>query len=346
MQALKLPILGVLLLAATLSGAALAQPQAHDVGRELERTDRIIERARDQIGPTTGSRASVYLNKAIELQGEARENYRKGSQYHGPAMKMTMQARDLARRALESAEIEAKAHQTIRDLIESTEDLLREADEIVRESGDPQSGRLLDGGRWQLQRAREAYRSVQYTLALRLAATARDLIQRSIERSKGVSASDPRMLDISLDRTESLLQELEIRLSEKPDARATKVRDEAVGLQRRARDMARAQRPQQALRLTTQARQCAMEALFVLSDDPTADEVERALDLVGQLIAEMAPEIEASGSDQAGKLLRSAQDRHAEAARMLTQGKLQQALDGARIAEGLLRRSAEAAGIR
>lgn len=346
MRRLRLQFLIAVLLVAVLPRMAGAQPEVQDVGRELERTDRIIERARDQVGISTAARASQYLTQAISVQQDAHDNYRKGPRHHRAAMVLTMKARDLARRALETAEIEVKAHQTIRDLIDSTEDLLREATDLVRDSGDPQCERLLESGRWQLQRAREAYRSVQYVMALRLAATARDLIQRSIERAKGLTAGDPRSLEIALDRTDALLQEVEIRIAENPDPRAAKARDEATVLQRRARDLARTQRPMLALRLTNQARQSAVEALLLISRNPTAEEVERAIEVVGQLIATMAPEIEASGSERAVKLLESARTRHAEAAALLASGKLPQAMEGSRIAEGLLRRSAEAAGVR
>lgn len=346
MRRLSFPILLAVLLAAALAQAAAAQPQVQDVGRELERTDRIIERARDQVGITTGSRANQYLTQAISVQQEAHEAYRKGTGFHRAAMALTLKARDLARRALETSEIEVKAHQTIRDLIDSTEELLREAADIVRDSSDPQSARLLESGRWQLQRAREAYRAVQYVPALRLAATARDLIQRSIERAKGLAAGDPRTLEIALDRTETLLQELEMRIADDPDPRAEKARDEAVELQRRARDLARAQRPIPALRLTNQARQSALEALLITSRNPTAEDVERAVDGVGRLIETMVPEIDASGSEQASKLLASARQRHADAEKLLAAGKLSQAMQSVQVAEGLLRRSAEAAGVR
>jgi hypothetical protein len=79
---------------------------------------------------------------------------------------MTQQARQIARRAIETAEIEAKAHESIRD-DRLTRDLAQDAAILVRERGDTEAQRLLDGGLWQLQRAQDAYQGLVYRKAIR-----------------------------------------------------------------------------------------------------------------------------------------------------------------------------------
>jgi hypothetical protein len=64
------------------------------------------------------------------------------------------------------------------------------------------------------------------------------------------------------------------------------------------------------------------------------------------MIQELSPEIVASESEEARSLLASARGRYARAVELWKDGKLSRALETARLADGLLRRAAEAAGLR
>jgi hypothetical protein len=345
MRSLKLVLLLLVLGSSLLSMAAAAQTGAGpDPGLELERTDRILDRAREQVGVSPSARAGSLLNTAIEMQTRAKKTYNPSNRATWqPTLRMTQQAREFARRAIETAEIEVKAHESVRDLIESTRDMTQDAAVVVREHGDPEAQRLLDGGLWLLQRAQEAYRGLAYRKAIRLAATARDLVQRAIQRESGGSPAEGASVETALDRTQALIDEVRVNLEGSLDQKAIRLHDEALRLQDRAMRMQREKKPALALRLTTQARHAALEAMLALSSRPDEEEVERALSIVEQLIQDSAPGILASGSSGALDLLESARQRQAEATEQLAKGNAPQALTTARIAEGLLRRAAELA---
>ncbi len=329
------------------SAAAAQQMGVRDPMQELERTDRILDRARDQVGASPSARAGALLDHAVDMQVDARHMYNPHDRgTWRAAMRLTQQARELARRSIETAEIEIKAHESIRDLIESTRDLAMDAGTIVRERGDAEAGKLLDGGLWQLQRAQEAYRGLAYRKAIRLAATARDLVQRALQRARSGESGEGGSIEAAIDRTQALLEELGVNLEGSDDPRAVHLRDQAMRLQERALRMQREQRPTLALQLTTQARQAALEALLLLSSRPDGEEVERALMIVEQLIQDATPVILASGSSAAADMLESARQRHAEAREQLARGDASQALATARIAEGLLHRAVEVAADR
>ncbi len=339
----------LLLLGAGL-GPTLAAAQAGsgpDPAREIERTDRILERARDQVAVSPSARAAKLLNYALDMQARARATYKPQDRTSWPAaLRLTLEARDFARRAIETAEIEVKAHESVRDLIESTREISQDAASLVAERGDTEAQRLLDSGLWLLQRAQEAYRGAAYRNAIRLAATARDLVQRATQRARGDVPAGSASVETALDRTQALLDELRVNLEGSSDRPAIRLSEEARRLQDRALRMQREQKPALALRLTTQARHAALEAMLNLSTRPDEEEVERALSIVEQLIQDSAPEIQASGSPEAANLLESARQRHAEAAEQLAKGNAPQALATARIAEGLLHRAADLAGER
>ena len=346
MRNVRIVILSLIALMGLSAAASWAQPQFGDVRVELERTDRILERAREQCGVSVSNRPSNILREAFNIQTRAWGEYRMGGSHGKPALQYTLKARDIARRALELAEIEVKAHETLRDLLDSTQEMARDALTIVRERGDPQAQKLLDSGLEQLRRSQEFYAGRDYIRAIRFVSTARDLIQRALSRARGDGGDAAGALDAALDRTQSLIEEVKIRLAARPDADAGKLFDEAVRLQRMARDMRTQGRPGAALRMTAQARETALRVLLQINRSPDRDEAQRAIDVVGQLIEDLSPEILGAGSDEARTILDAARTRYQDSIRLLADGKTAQAVDAASIADRLLRRAAEVAGVR
>jgi hypothetical protein len=312
---------------------------------ELERTDRIIERAGEALGSSAGVKSNPLLDNAVDIQRKAWLAYR-ANPSNPAALKMTMEARDLARRALESAEIDVKSHESIRDLIDSTKELIDRARPMVDDRGDRQSKRLLENGIWQLDRAQDAYRAADYRKAIRLGASARDLVQRALQRARSGVAAEPVGIDTALERTDMLIEDLKGSLQGRDNPLGRSLLERAIQLQDRARGRAEGDRPGMALKLTMQARQAALDGLLELAKDPGRADVERAVAVVDEYALDLAPEIEASRSKDALSFLDSARQRLVEARDLLGKGEMAAAIEQARIAEGLLRRAAETADIR
>lgn len=341
-------LLGLLALTAAsvlLPFPARAQPTSTNVEAELERTDRILERAREQVGVSTNNQAGGLLEQAVRMQREARDAFR-GREYR-KAMTLTLKARDLARRSLETAEIDAKATSSIRDLIDSTEEMIRDASALLRGEGNPQADRLLELSRSQLQSARDAYRGREYRKAITMAGSARDLAQRALDLARHGGSESGGALQRTLDRTQAVLQDVAGALRDSAtNPKAQGLYDQASALHARALTLQKDGRPAQAFRLAMQARQLALEALLLLNRTYVAADVRRAVEIVDQLLADLEAEIAQARSGEATSLLDSARSRQAEAREALARGKLEAALGSARLAEGLLRRAAEAAGLR
>lgn len=344
---IRLSLICILAVCLLLPALAAAQPQTHDIKAELERTDRILERAKEKVRISITSNAGDLLARAISLQKQAWRDVRTPSEASlRNALSLTIRARDLAARAVEAAEIEIKAHETTRDLIESVRDLIDQAVTEVRESSDEQAGQLLQAGINQLQKAREAYLAHEYRKAISLATTARDLIQRAMTQARSVSPGRSREVEGELDRTNSLLDEVKAALDRSPSSKAERLYDDAKRLQRQAVMRHREGRDRLALQLTSQARQAAKDALVLTSQDPDREDVQRAISAVGRLISSLSSAIAESDSEDAKRLLNSARQRHAEASEQLERGNYKRALEIARLADGLLRRAAEAVGKR
>ena len=344
-QSVPRVLLALVALCLLLPAIAAAQPHFQDVRGELERTDRILERAREQVRISITGRANDLLNQAFSIQNRARRHlYREKPQLRA-AFDLTLKARDLAGRAVGTAEIEARAFESTRDLVESTLEMIDRVGGDVRDSGDEQAGRLLQAGIKQLRKAREAYLAGEYRRAIELAALARDLVQRAHHRARDAASGVSNQVETVLDRTDALLDEVALARTGSTDSKAERHYQEARRLQQQAWERHRQGRPRLAVQLASRARQVALDALFLLARDPDREEVERALAVVEQLLTDLSSEILASGSQKAERLLHLARQRHFEAAKQLEEDNLDRAFETARLADRLLRRAAEAAGI-
>ncbi|MDM7916326.1 MAG: hypothetical protein QUU85_13855, partial [Candidatus Eisenbacteria bacterium] len=90
---LLLALLWALALVPLASSTVHAQPQLDSVRDILERTDRVLERAREQVSASVSSRPGMLLGQAIELQRRAWESFRAGSpNSRKAALSLTQQA--------------------------------------------------------------------------------------------------------------------------------------------------------------------------------------------------------------------------------------------------------------
>jgi len=152
------------------------------VKRELDRTDALIEKAQARLEPPTDRRATAVLNKAIELQRQARQTLAANRPL--VALKLTLAARDLLLRAWEAGRAEVTAELVEQALAENDALIADWADDI-RASGNPPAANLLEQGILHLQTARELLRLKP---ALAECHSARKLLQRAVELIQSLDA--------------------------------------------------------------------------------------------------------------------------------------------------------------
>jgi HEPN domain-containing protein len=258
---------------------------------------------------------------------------------------LTRRARELAVDAIEQCQVEFKAHESLRSMLDSTSALLQEAQSAVAASTDVEARRLLEAGIWQLDRAREAYRAGDYRRAILLGGAARNLVQRARDRARGVvdDAGPGSRLDAALDRTDALLAEVRGVAGLREDARARALFEKAEREQEQARTLRERGVPVAALRRTQSARASAMDALWRVQRAPDPRQLRDAADMVGRLLDQISPEIRASGSGEALGLLEKAAEQLRAARAELAGGNMERAAKAVRTADSLLRRAAEKA---
>jgi hypothetical protein len=317
---------------------------------ELERTDRLIEKARDEITGIRSSYPQTLVTEAVKLQRRAWAAYREAISPGGSggglrmAKELTLRARAQAVRAIEAAGIDRRTREGADKLIDRAQERVAEVGERVEASGNPLARQLLEQGLEQLRRARRAYQDAQ-PHAARLAALACDLIERAGRIAAG-EGPDPAAIATSLERTEALLVEVETDLADagNPEPLVVSLR-RARELVTRAREQLRAGHARLALRLGLQARQAGLGILTQLQQLPSEAQLISALVDLETLRDQIDAQLARREVPAARALLVRASDFLERARAHLGAGESEAALSVLAAAESVLRDAAQEAGV-
>ncbi len=335
-----------LFLASAWLSAANAQAGSlnNRVLQELERTDRVIEKAREWAGPAVTAVARGHLELAIELQRDAWGEFRRGQQYYQRAAELTLKAREQALRALDAARIEKKAEDTVRRTLEQAESRVPEVTDTVAQSQDRQASVVLEQGTDHLRRARRAFLDRHFAQAARMAMLASTLIERAARLARGEILAGS-AVEASIERSGILLAQVEITLLEKgmAPAEAGDYR-EAKRLLDEARRHFRDGQPRRALRLSLAARERALKAMGAVSQEPDRDTLAESLADLQALYGELATDIRSAENEKAMRQLERGNDLLKRARELLGKGELAEAQRHMMAAERLLRDAVESAG--
>jgi len=157
------------------------------VERELDRTDGLIEKARGRLGQTAARRATEVLNKAVELQRQARQAFSENRSL--AALRLTLAARDLLLRAWEAGRAGVTL-ELVEQALAGNDALIGDWAESVRAGADTPAAKLLEQGIRHQKNARELLGQRQLRLALAECHKARRLLQRAVELAQTEDAPD------------------------------------------------------------------------------------------------------------------------------------------------------------
>lgn len=151
------------------------------VQRELERTDRLIERVQPVVRESDIEEAARMLDRGVNLQSEAQEVYRAGR--YAVAYTVTLQARALVNHAaaLVHGPLDSEG---VGRALEETDRVLDGAAEIVRPSGDENAIKLLEKAREHQLRARGFLDDGEMRAALAETRVARSLGKRALRMAQ------------------------------------------------------------------------------------------------------------------------------------------------------------------
>ncbi len=341
------------LLALGIAGAAGATQLtgAERVQQELQKTDEVIARAFEVVRESGVTAAHQHLKGAMEVQDAARRQFEAGrgavkpDRFFARAIELTLKARQEALRSMDLARVEVRTQDSVVQAIDQAAERAAEVGGLVRAAGDAQARQVYAQAIDHLNRARRAERERDYVQAARLAMLATNLLDRAADLvPRGAAA--PAGVEASLDRTASLLAEVESGLAEQGRrAEDVPLLQEARRLLAQARASFRGGEMRVALQRSLAARQQALRLLAELAQDPGRPRLSEAIDELAALYGELGPEIEAAGGRAEKSMLAEGRRALARARELLGRDKPRAALQHLLVAEGLLKKAAHSVGL-
>ncbi len=331
--------MGVLLAAfvALVTCSTVAAQTLDRIRDELLRTDEILERAATVVRESESLRARDLLERAMQLQRDARVNLEGGRLLI--AGRLTLEARELAARAITIAREETGTRMRAAREMERAARAVELARESLADAPLP-APRVLMEATALLDRSRTSFREQQYNASLRLALAALRLVAQALALGPAGGAN---RLQRELERTDHVLERLREVAAQLSGPRADMfVR--ATGLQESAWSAFRDRRHEQAATRTREARSIAQRLRAALGSSLDEASVAEALRETQAVLDRAADAIGPSDEGRAAMLLERAMDHQDRARAALEAGHFRPALAQTRVARNLAARAIERSG--
>jgi hemoglobin-like flavoprotein len=260
-------VFGVILL---LAGPAMAQGsqngpsgQIDNLRMEMERTDQVIEQARQAVQESRSETGQIALDQAKAVQTQAWEQFRKGNAYgYGQAAKLTVVARELAQKAIAASRMGSPTEENediVLRKLERVRQLLDRAREEIAGTDNSRVRTLYQSARDNLDQAWEFYRASQYRPAVKLCNQVENAVRKMLaaaqQQKRGESQFERRAEQVQ-SRLEKQLQQM----SDCGSENGQKLFEQAREMYRKALQMADQNNPGAAQKQLQQARRLANQA--------------------------------------------------------------------------------------
>ncbi|MCD6379297.1 hypothetical protein J7M07_02470 [bacterium] len=183
--------IAIFLSALTLSGVVKAQNIGQlEIQDALDRTDRIIDEAKGIVSESRSQTARVTLEKALYLQKSARKaQLRTDSKKNTISYKLTMEARDQAKRAIALAKTETRMVEQHRRVFERTHERLNNLNGRLMETAtkDMRTYKLIRDAETMLEKSHTNITQMRNQLALKLAINAQKMVSNAETRFRKVN---------------------------------------------------------------------------------------------------------------------------------------------------------------
>lgn len=232
------------------------------VARELEKTDRVIERLAEQAGDHADPQALRMLDEAQSLQRRAKSAVAEGNPRI--ALELTDKARQIAMRGLRLLSSKAD-RENVERAIALTDQLIDRAREIAVERDAGQVERQIAQAARLQDEAKSHFRQEDYEQALRLTLRARDLLRDALG---GMARDlDPGEIEMALQGTDEILTRAREAVDDYDNELAAALLERADAKQKQAWEAFRQERLRAALANTRLARRMAQRAVAVAHGD-------------------------------------------------------------------------------
>jgi hypothetical protein len=152
------------------------------VGRALDRTDRLIDRAGPLIEESGDEKAQKLFDRGVQAQIRARAFFDEGR--YKVAYGLTLKAREMVARALVMVEGPISPER-VRQVIAATDELMERIRHIIMESQNREARELFLAAGNHQDKAKMSLEAKRYELALAQTKVARRLAEKALEMAGG-----------------------------------------------------------------------------------------------------------------------------------------------------------------
>ena len=158
-------------------------PDPDRVRVQLERTNEVIERARQSIEECNNERARAMLRIGVEMQSRAEAAFGEGRFL--AALQLTMSARERVLNALRLCNAQENQRDRAEQVLRRTNEVISRAQDVVPERGDEHAREALARAEQLQNRATDEFRLEHFEASIRLSLAARAAAYRAIRLAGG-----------------------------------------------------------------------------------------------------------------------------------------------------------------
>ena len=279
-------VLAGLVIVVAVPAQSQTQMQIEGVQRQLEKTDQIIEQAKEAVRTVDAPLAVYYIEKAVYLQREAWDHFNRRG--FAISYQYSTKAEDRAKKALAVCRLTEQGETVVLRRLERAAELMERARDAMPPGPDGRLRTIYDSARDNLLKAKEFYRAGSYRPALKLAGqvekAAREILEVANRKNRRLAEFERRY-----DAVGAVMERARETLGDCNSAAAVNLIEQAERTYRQSHEHALKGRTEVALRNLQQARTMAVEAARKCQGSGTMEQQHERLTQEADRLAEQVP---------------------------------------------------------
>ena len=329
-------VIGIPLLVVTAAEAQVKE----SVERELEKTDVVIQRAKEAVSESRNPKAENLLEMAVGLQEKAKNAFH--AIRYRLAVTLTLSARKKAYEAIGYTKKDEENENLVLKAIERTDQIISKAKEAASGLENRRGFSLLEGAVSNQQKAKEFFKEHKLKMALKFTLKAREMAQKLLDLANGERGLD-RLAQKELEIIDRLIEKASVIIRESQNPKAEQLLNQAENLLSKARDMSNQRKYKQATKDSKKARGLIQKALRLVEEDITPQMVENAIQQNERLIDKLEKKMKTGINLEAVNTFEEGLSHQSKANEYYNYGKFKAALAEAKVAKILLDNSLKTA---
>ena len=315
-----LPLLIIGIVISIITAQPLFGQTASRLEEEINLTDKVIERATQLVEESGNAQASQYLDKAIHLQGLAKDNTMSSPEAKS-ALRLTMQARTHAEKAITIVRSGGENQDLVQRELERTQEILKRAQEYFDLAQLDRTLMIYEQALTAQNKAEELFTQNQQKMALASTLRAREILETGLESARLSRQAEKELERIAMliDRAREMLREMNMEDPPAEFKNGVKYYEEALELYQKGQF-------KNSYENTVQAREMILNTIERAEQNAQEENFPKVLNQLEDKYTSALEKVQASRNSQAQKILERAGNEIQQAQESYQKGNLKQGM--------------------